>query len=76
VSPPAPALLYTTAGCPHSAALRADLVARRVSFREVDVGARPEVIPELLKLTRGQRIVPVLIEGGRISVAPQGGTRF
>jgi glutaredoxin 3 len=72
----APALLYTTAGCPHSAALRADLEARGAAYTEVDVSRRPDAVPELLKLTCGRRIVPVLVEGGRIAVAPAGGTAF
>lgn len=72
----APALLYVKAGCPHCAALRADLVQRGVPFREIDVGARPETIPELLKLTRGRRVLPVLVEDGRIAVAPAGGSSF
>lgn len=72
----APALLYVQAGCAHCEALRADLVRRGVPYREVDVGARPERIAELLKLTRGRRVVPVLVEGGRILIAPQGGSGF
>jgi glutaredoxin len=71
-----PALLYTIAGCPHCATVRADLETRGVPFTEVDVGRRPDAVPELLKLTRGRRIVPVLVEGGRIAVAPAGGTGF
>jgi glutaredoxin len=70
------ALLYTLAGCPHCDAIRAELAGRGVEVREVDVGTRPEVIPELLKLTGGRRIVPVLVEGGRIEVAPAGGSPF
>ena len=76
MSPGAPALLYTRAGCPHCDAKRAELAARGVAVREVDVGARPEAVPELLKLTGGRRVVPVLVEGGRILVAPQGGSGF
>ena len=71
-----PAVLYVLAGCPHCAAARVALEARGLSVREVDVGQRPEVIPELLKLTRGRRIVPVIVEGARIEVAPAGGTAF
>ena len=69
-----PVLLYTKAGCPFCDAKRAELAGRGVAVREVDVGAHPEVIPELLKLTRGRRIVPVVAAGGRIEVAPDGGS--
>jgi glutaredoxin len=71
-----PVLLYTRAGCPFCDAKRAELAARGVAVREIDVGARPETVVELLKLTGGRRIVPVVVEGGRIAVAPEGGTTF
>ena len=31
---------------------------------------------ELMKLTRGRRIVPVVVEDGRVAVAPAGGSSF
>lgn len=71
-----PVTFYTRTGCPHCDRQRAALTARGADVREIDVGARPEVIPELLKLTGGRRIVPVLVEGGRIAIATDGGTEF
>ena len=71
-----PALIYVKSGCPFCQAKRDELRARGVECREIDVGARPDVIPELLKLTRGKRIVPVIVESGRIEIAPGGGTTF
>ena len=68
--------LYSKTGCPHSDRQRAALVARAEPFTEIDVAAHPEVVPELLKLTKGRRVVPVLVEGARISVAPEGGSEF
>ena len=72
----APVLLYTVAGCPHCDAKRAELTARGGVVREVNVAERPDVIPELLKLTRGRRVVPVIVEAGRIEIAPDGGSTF
>jgi len=68
--------LYSLAGCPHSDALRARLRERGCTFTEIDVAARPECIPELVKLTRRRRIVPVLVDGVRVEIAPEGGTEF
>jgi len=68
--------LYVQRGCPHCDRQRDALVARGLEFHEVDVGASPEVIPELLKLTKGRRIVPVVVEGARINVASGGGSEF
>jgi len=42
----------------------------------LDVAANPELVPELLKLTGGRRIVPVVVDAGRVSVAPEGGDAF
>ena len=71
-----PVLLYTTSGCPHCNAMRAALAARGVTVDEIDVGVRRELVPELLKLTGGRRVVPVVVENGKILVAPEGGTEF
>jgi glutaredoxin len=68
--------LYVRTGCPFCDAKRHELSARGVRFAEVNVTDHPEAIPELLKLTRGARIVPVVVEEGRISVAPDGGGPF
>jgi len=76
VSPGAPVLLYVKAGCAHCEAQRAALAARGVPVREVDVERRPETIPELLKLTGGRRVVPVVVEAGRVVIAPAGGSPF
>jgi len=53
-----------------------DLAARGVAWREVNVTDRPETVPQLLKLTGGRRIVPVIVEGTRIEIAPGGGSSF
>ncbi|MGH7894946.1 MAG: UXX-star (seleno)protein family 3 [Candidatus Binatia bacterium] len=65
--------LYVKTGCPYCAAKRREFTERGVSFTEVNVSEHPEVIPELLKLTKGKRLVPVIVEGARISIAPDGG---
>jgi len=72
----APVLLYTKTGCPYCAAKRAELAARGVAVREINVSEHPEAVAELLKVTRGRRIVPVVVEGGRIEITPGGGSSF
>ena len=74
--PGPPVLLYVIPDCPHCARERAALGAGGAEVREIDVRARPEVIPELMKLTDGRRIVPVIVDGARIRVAPDGGSTF
>ena len=72
----APVLLYTRTGCSHCEAMRAELATRGTIVREINVTERPQAIAELMKLTGGRRIVPVVVEGGRVSVAPAGGSSF
>jgi glutaredoxin len=76
VTATAPVLLYTKTGCVRCEAARRQLAARGVAYREVNVSEHPEAIPELLKLTRGRRIVPVIVEGARVEMAPGGGSPF
>jgi glutaredoxin len=68
--------LYVRGGCPHCERQRGALLARAIAFTEIDVVRHPEVMPELLKLTKGRRIVPVVVEGPRITIAPDGGSEF
>ncbi len=65
--------LYTKTGCPYCDAKRRELTESKTEFTEINVTEKPEVIPELLKLTKGQRKVPVLVQGSRVTIAPEGG---
>ena len=64
---------YTKTGCPYCAAKREELTAKKIPFKEINITDHPEVIPELLKLTKGRRKVPVLVDGDKVTVAPEGG---
>ena len=68
--------LYSLASCPYSRTMRERLVERGCTFTEIDVADRPECVPELVKLTRRRRIVPVVVDGPRVEIAPEGGTEF
>ena len=59
-----PVELYTTAGCPYSAAAREDLEWRGVDFVEYDVERDQEARERMLGLTGGNRTVPVIVEEG------------
>jgi glutaredoxin len=57
--------LYTTAGCPHSEAAREDLEWRGADFIEYDVEKDREAYERMLRLTDGNRTVPVIFEEGK-----------
>lgn len=69
-------ILYTRDGCPACDRLKASLAAAGERFTEVNLSREPQATTELLKLTAGRRIVPVVVRSGRIEVAPEGGTEF
>jgi glutaredoxin 3 len=72
----APVLLYTRTGCPFCDAKRAELAARGTPVREVNLSDRPQAVAELMKLTGGRRVVPVIVDGSAIAIAPDGGSSF
>jgi hypothetical protein len=53
--------------------MREDLDSKGTDYNEVNVKETPAVVPELLKLTGGRRLVPVLVDGTNVAVAPKGG---
>jgi glutaredoxin 3 len=58
--------LYGTASCPYTAQLRDDLLWRNVEFVEYDVERDAEALARMLELSHGDRLVPVLADGGSI----------
>lgn len=68
--------LYTRDGCAHCERQRAAIAAAGDRIVEVNLSHEPQAMTEFLKLTGGRRIVPVLVRGVRIEVAPDGGTEF
>ena len=70
------ALLYVKTGCELCEEMRRGLAEAGVVYDEINVSERREKIPELLKLTRGKRVVPVLVDAAGIHVAPRGGAAF
>ncbi len=64
--------LYTHPDCSYSDALRHELVSDGVVFTEIDVDKQPEMISEVLKLTGGERITPVIVEGAVVTVGYRG----
>ena len=57
--------LYTTSGCPFSAAAREDLEWRGVEFVEYDVERDAAARARLLAFTGGVGTVPAIVEPGK-----------
>jgi len=67
-------VIYTKPGCPYCAAARNDLVARGVTYEEIDVTTTPGAQDRLAELTFGSMMVPVIVEeDGSVHVSAGGG---
>lgn len=67
-------LLYTHPDCAFSSAAIMDYRKRKIDFTQIDVSKEPDKIPDLEKLTGGERVTPVLVENGTVIIGFKGGT--
>jgi glutaredoxin len=66
-------VMYTHIDCAYSAAAKADFRKRKITFTEIDVSKQQDRIPELLKLSNGERVTPVIVENGQVTIGFKGG---
>ena len=64
--------VYTHPDCDYSNALKDDLAESGVEYEEIDLAVRPEEWATLEKLTDGERITPVSVEGDIVTVGFRG----
>lgn len=65
-------ILYTYPGCGYTTDLKRELRRDGVEYEEVDLSLYPERIPDLLTLTDGYRITPVLVDGDDVRIGRNG----
>ena len=61
-------LIYGTNSCPYTAAAVEDYQEREVPYRYINVKKDPAELAHMLTLTGGRRLVPVIVENGRVTV--------
>lgn len=67
-------IIYTHPDCAFSAAAKMDYRKRKVAYEDVDLSKQEDRIPELLALTNGERVTPVIVEAGAVTIGFKGGT--
>lgn len=67
-------ILYTHPDCAFSAAAKMDYRKRKVAYVEVDLSKEEAKVPDLLALTNGERVTPVIVENGVVTIGFKGGT--
>ena len=65
--------IYTHPDCAYSQAAKMDYRQRGISYVEIDVSKEKDKIDDLLSLTGGERVTPVIIEGGQATIGFKGG---
>ena len=66
-------VIYTHPDCSFSAAAKMEYRRSKAAYTEIDVAREPERIPALLELTGGERITPVIVEEGKVTIGYKGG---
>ena len=66
-------VIYVKDGCPYCAAAKKHYADKGVVFDEVNVHRTPGAEKKLLELSGGKRMVPVIVEDGRVTVGFGGG---
>ncbi|HIM63761.1 MAG: glutaredoxin family protein [Chloroflexi bacterium] len=51
-----------------------DYRQRKVEYTEIDLSKQADQIPALLELTAGERVTPVIVENGVVTIGFKGGT--
>lgn len=67
-------ILYTHPDCAFSAAAKMDYRKRKVAYTEIDLSRQTDQIPGLLELTGGERVTPVMVEDGQVTIGFKGNT--
>jgi glutaredoxin 3 len=65
--------MYTKPNCPYCAAAKEHYAKAGKAFDEVNVIGNAEAQKELLALSKGKRIVPVVVDEGEVIVGWNGG---
>ena len=65
--------MYTKPGCPYCAAAKEHYGGQGIEYEEINVVDNPAAQKELLKLSGGERIVPVVVDKGEVKVGWGGG---
>ena len=65
-------VVYTRPDCSYSDALLHDLNKDGVEYKQIDLSMFPELVTEVERLTGGERVTPVMVEGDMVIVGYHG----
>jgi C_GCAxxG_C_C family probable redox protein len=65
--------IYTRPGCPFCAAAKQDLEERGIAYKELSIQDDPKIAQEVMRLSKGEGIVPILVSGDEVKIGFGGG---
>lgn len=67
-------IVYGKDSCPHTKAALDDLTARGISYDYIDIIENPAELDGMLKLSKGERKIPVIVDGKTVTTGFNGGS--
>ena len=68
VTVPEKAVIYTSANCPSCEEAKKDLEERGVPYEEISTVDNPKAVEEVMRLSNGTGIVPIIVTGKEVKV--------
>ncbi len=65
--------IYTKDGCPYCAAAKKHYTDEGTAFEEININQTPAAKEKILELTRGEHMVPVIVDKGEVKIGFGGG---
>ena len=65
--------MYTKPGCPYCAAAKDYYAGQGIGYEEINVVGNRAAQKELLSLSGGRRLVPVIVDHGKVTIGWDGG---
>ncbi len=67
-------LIFGKDDCPYTSGAREDYTKRGVPFEYVNVKKSKDAMKRMLEFSGGRREVPVIVDGGKVTIGFGGGT--
>ena len=61
-------VIFGKDACPYTQAARDDYAKRGVAAEYINVKKNPAGLERMLEYSKGRRLVPVIVEGGRVTI--------
>ena len=61
-------VIYGKDACPYTQAARDDYARRGLAAEYINVKKDPAALERMLEYSKGRRLVPVIVEGGRVTI--------